>query len=249
MNLSSNTEYFITDTIRIFNNKTEFLQKEKYKPVTKRNWHSILIDYGWEKLPKIWITILNKLNILRERNSLYGVLDCETDGNCFFNCIAHSLNQKNIGTDIYYNSSDIRNLISDNLTYEQYDTMINYYRIMKDADDFDECWDPYSIQSIDEFKDKINTPGHEYWGDYLLLQILINTLKMNIFILNSNTIKDDYTIYNTLNEYNPKYNSIFLLYENECHFKLLGHFNGSIMISNFNHKNIPFEFKKLYQLD
>ena len=60
-------------------------------------------------------------------------------------------------------------MISDNLTEEQYDTIINYYRIMKDADDFDENWDPYSIHSIEEFKEKINISGHEYWGDWILL--------------------------------------------------------------------------------
>ena len=181
------TEYFLTDNLRVINNKMEYRRNEnsEFKPVLRRNWHILLEEYGWEKITKKWITQLNKLSDHKEKNSLYGVFDCESDGNCFFHCIAHALNEKYFGTELYYNSDDIRRMISDNLTEEQYDTIINYYRIMKDADDFDESWDPYSIHSIEEFKEKINVSGHEYWGDYLLLQILIKTLNLNIFILNT----------------------------------------------------------------
>ena len=119
---------------------------------------------------------------------------------------------------------------------------------MKDSDDFEEEWDPYSINLYEEFKEKIKTPGHEYWGDYLLLQILIETLQLNIFVLNSNEFDNDYSVYNTLNDYNNSNDSIFLLYENNCHFKLLGYFNDK-MISYFNNDTIPYEFKRLYNLD
>ena len=137
--------------------------------------------------------------------------------------IAHALNERDRHTENYYNSDDIRSMISDNITEEQYDMIISYYRIMKDANDFSEDWDPYSIKTIDDFKEKINTSGHEYWGDYLLFQILLNILKINIFILNCNTLMNDYSIYNTLNEYNSEYGTIFLIYEDICHFKLLEH--------------------------
>ena len=147
----------------------------------------------------------------------------------------------------YYNSDDIREIISDDITEEQYDTIITYYRIMKDADDFSEEWDPYSIHSIEEFKEQIKTSGHEYWGDYILLQVLINTLKLNIFILNCNSLTNDYSVYNTLNDYNPEYGSIFLIYEDMCHFKLLGYFNDKI-ISYFTDSSLPYELKELYRL-
>ena len=242
--------YFLTDSIRISSDGMEYRDNKSniFKQIQKRNWHVILKEYGWEKMPKNWIIQLNKYSEKKERNSLYGVIDCETDGDCFFHCIAHSLNEKYRGTDILYDSNDIRSIVSDNLTEEQYNTMINYYRIMKDADDFHENWDPYSINSIDEFKEKLKTSGNEYWGDYLLLQLLIETLHINIFILNSNADMNDYTIYNTLNEYNPSYDTIFLLYENMCHFKLIGYFNDNKMISIFNRDILPFELKKLYRL-
>ena len=134
----------------------------------------------------------------KEKNSLYGIFDCDSDGNCFFQCIAQALNERDRGTNNYYNSDDIRLMISDNITEEQYDMIISYYRIMKDANDFSEDWDPYSIKTIDDFKEKINTSGHEYWGDYLLFQILLNILKINIFILNCNTLMNDYSIFGSI---------------------------------------------------
>lgn len=245
-----NEEYYLTDNIRLLNDKMEYRRNENddFKPILKKNWHYILNEYGWEKINKKWITKLNKLMNKKEKNSLYGIFDCDSDGNCFFQCIAQALNERDRGTNNYYNSDDIRLMISDNITEEQYDMIISYYRIMKDADDFSEDWDPYSIKSIDDFKDKINTSGHEYWCDYLLFQILINILRINIFILNCNTLMNDYSIYNTLNEYNSEYDSIFLVYEDCCHFKLVGYFNDK-MISYFSDNKIPNELKKLFNLN
>ena len=149
--------YFLTDNIRITKRGMEYINNNNFKLITKRNWHKILNEYGWEKIPKKWIINLNKLSKIHEKNSLYGIMDVNITGNCFFECIAYALNEKNRGSEIYYNGDDVRFMISDNLTEEQYDMIINYYRIMKDANDFDENWDPYSIQSIDDFKEKLNT--------------------------------------------------------------------------------------------
>ena len=126
--------------------------------------------------------------------------------------------------------------------------IIGYYRIMKDADDFSEDWDPYKITSLEDFKHKIKTSGHEYWGDYILLQVLMNLLKCNIFILNCNHYTNDFSVYNTLNDYNSDYDSIFLIYENNCHFKLVGYFNDK-MNSYFNDYNIPQELKVLFKIN
>ena len=146
-------EYYLTDNIRLFNDKMEYRRNEieEFKPILKKIWHHILSEYGWEKINKKWIIKLNKLSNKKEKNSLYGVLDCDTNGNCFFQCIAQSLNERDRGIDNYYNSGDIRRMISDNISEEQYDMIISYYRIMKDANDFSEDWDPYSIKSIDDF--------------------------------------------------------------------------------------------------
>ena len=42
------------------------------KEIKKYNWHRILDEYGWEKLPKKWISKLIKYSETYEKNSQYG---------------------------------------------------------------------------------------------------------------------------------------------------------------------------------
>tara|TARA_B000000532_G_scaffold243762_1_gene240780 strand:- start:1728 stop:2468 length:741 start_codon:yes stop_codon:yes gene_type:complete len=244
-----NDEYYYTESIRLNKyNQLEYCNKDKFIQIKDSNWHHILSECGWEKINKQWIILLNRLSDKKKKNSLFGVMDCESDGDCFFHCIANSLNEKDRHIGNYYISSDIRKMISDNISKDQYDFMISTYRCMKDADDFSEGWDPYEVNSIEEFKQMIETSGHIYWGDYMLLQILGELLKINIYILNANEYENDYSIYNTMSEYKHEYDNIFLILENNCHFKLLGYFNEK-MISYFKNDEIPIELKRLFKLD
>lgn len=239
-------EYYLTDNIRLYNDKMEYKKDDIFLPVKKYNWHHILNEYGWEKIPKPWILKLNQLSVTKEKNSRFGMLDCESDGDCFFHCIANSLNERDINTDNYYISDDIRKLISDNITQEQFNLMITTYRIMKDADDFSEKWDPYEIDTLEDFKNTLNTSGHSYWGDFMLLQVLSEILKVNIYILNTNEYQNEYNVYHTMCEYKRDYDNIFLLLENDCHFKLVGYFDEK-MITYFRSEDIPIELKKLVE--
>ena len=239
-------EYYLTDNIRLYNDKMEYKKDDIFLPVKKYNWHHILNEYGWEKIHKPWIMKLNQLSVTKEKNSRFGMLDCESDGDCFFHCIANSLNERDINTDNYYISDDIRKLISDNITQEQFNLMITTYRIMKDADDFSEKWDPYEIDTLEDFKNTLNTSGHSYWGDFMLLQVLSEILKVNIYILNTNEYQNEYNVYHTMCEYKRDYDNIFLLLENSCHFKLIGYFDEK-MITYFRSEDIPIELKKLVE--
>lgn len=239
-------EYYLTDNIRLYNDKMEYKKDDMFLPVKKYNWHHILNEYGWEKIHKPWIMKLNQLSVTKEKNSRFGMLDCESDGDCFFHCIANSLNERDINTDNYYISDDIRKLISDNITHEQFNLMITTYRIMKDADDFSEKWDPYEIDTLEDFKNTLNTSGHSYWGDFMLLQVLSKILKVNIYILNTNEYQNEYNVYHTMCEYKRDYDNIFLLLENDCHFKLVGYFDEK-MITYFRSDDIPIELKKLVE--
>ena len=64
----------------------------------------------------------------------------------------------------------------------------------------------------------------------------------------------EYYIFNTYPSleadtyYNKDNNTIFLLYENNCHFKLIGYFKNR-MICNFKHIDIPKELDMLYNLN
>ena len=102
-------------------------------------------------------------------------------------------------------------------------------------------------RSLEDFKECIETSGHVYWGDYMLLQLLCEILKINIFILKADEYENDYSIYNTMCEYKRDYDTIFLILENDSHFKLLGYFKDK-MISYFDNKNIPIELKRLFKL-
>ena len=243
-------DFYLTDNVRICGDIMEYRPEcgSHFRAVESHNWHKVLHDYGWRKLPRPISMKLNRLGEGRVSNSQNGVLDCEPDGNCFFQCIATALNDRDMYLSRFYDSSDIRIELSENITEEQYDIIIGYYRIMKDSDDFLEGWDPYSVNSLSEFKGKIAEPGHEYWGDYILLQYLIDILKVNIFILNCDSIAKNYEKYNTLNDYNSEYGSIFLLYEDNSHFKLMGHFKGK-MRCYFVNDDITAEFKALHGLN
>ena len=239
--------YYYTENLRLKNNILEYNTKKSFVSVKKYNWHHILNDYGWEKINKQWIILFNKYSDNKEKNSRYGMIDCERDGNCFFHCIANALNERDLNIGNYYISSDIRKIISDNINKDQYNLMISTYRSMKDADDFNEGWDPYEINSLEDFKECIETSGNIYWGDFMLLQLLSEILKINIFILQENEYINEYSIYNTMCEWKREYDNIFLILENDCHFKLLSYFNGK-MISYFKNEEIPIELKRVFKL-
>lgn len=238
--------FYLTENIIIENDKTFYIRNKHKLKITNSNWHIYLGDFGWEKLPISWIKKLNSLSIKKEKNSRYALYDCEMDGNCFFQCIANSFNNDNKLSN--YNYEDIRNLIADGITNEMFEELIMYYRIICDSDDFDEEWDPYKIDNINDFKDQIRESGNNYWCDYILLNYVIIILNINIIILNYNKGNKDSSIYNTLFEYDSKKKTIFLFYEENIHFKLIGYYDNTIMKSTFEHSNIPYELKELMDL-
>ena len=131
-------DYYLTENIFIRENKMYHTIKGKQKQITSKNWHTALSEYGWSKIPLPWIKQLNKLSLTKTKNSCFGILDCESDGNCFFHCISNALNEYNLHNEEFEqtNYKDIRTLIANSISEESYKIMINYYRIMKDANDF-----------------------------------------------------------------------------------------------------------------
>ena len=109
--------YYYTENLRLKNNILEYKTKKSFVSVKKYNWHHILNDYGWEKINKQWIILFNKYSDNKEKNSRYGMIDCERDGNCFFHCIANALNERDLNIGNYYISSDIRKIISEGGAY------------------------------------------------------------------------------------------------------------------------------------
>jgi len=231
-------EHYLSEDIVIKEGHTFYQDKV----IKKHNWHLKLEELGWQKLSKDWITKLNKLHNPYPNNSLFGALECGNDGDCLFHCIAYALNTKQ---EDFYDSDDIRRLVADSVSHEQFDNMITCYRSMKDLDDFDESWDPYEIDTLDKFKDQLMESGHSYWGDHLVIQLIIQVFNLNLFILTQNEWTNVYERYPLATDYDPSKNTIILLHENDIHFKLVGHFQN-IMITRFTHGSMPLEIKKLY---
>lgn len=231
---------YLSENILILNGKTYYQDKL----VKKHNWHIRLDELGWTKLSKRWIKQLNKLHTSYPNNSLFGVLECGDDGDCLFHCISYALN--NI-SDKDYDSKDIKNIVAESITQDQFNNIISCYRCMKDLNDFDESWDPYEINTLDKFKAEICKSGHSYWGDYLLLQLLVITFHINVLLLTQNEYTDTYEVYNTAIPYDKNNDTIILVHENNSHFKLVGYFND-IMNSYFTHTSLPTEIKRLFNL-
>ena len=97
-------DYYLTDKIVLRNDKLFY----EDKLIKNHNWHLLLSDYGWGKLPKKLITLLNKQLDKPVRNSLFGCLDCGSEGDCLFHCIGYAF--KNVEDD-EIDSDFIRNHI------------------------------------------------------------------------------------------------------------------------------------------
>ena len=113
---------------------------------------------------------------------------------CLFHCISYVFNEQN--TDEYENfdSHDLRVKISENLTKERYEDIIELYKIMNQANDFDEIWNPEEI-TMEDFKEILVEGGNNFWGDFLSLSLIKETLNINIIMLNSNETTGEYYHY------------------------------------------------------
>lgn len=238
-------KFYLTDKIYLMDGKLFYETKNTTKQIKPHNWHTILNDYGWEKLNIRWIKKLNRFLDKIPKNSLFGVLDCGGEGDCLFHCISHALKSRNfLNINFNYEVSDLRKMVCDCIDYEKFNEIISIYKVIKDSDEFEEDWDPYTI-TFEEFKEILLEGGHNYWGDDIILNILKEYLNVNIIILKSDTFENIYEYYPILYDYNEKQDSIILSYEDSNHFKLIGHFNGENMITYFNNNTIPFEILKL----
>ena len=234
--------YYLSENIYLHEDKLY----RNNKVIKKYDWHKKLNELGWTKLSLPLIKKLNTFCDIKYKNSQYGMLDCGKDGSCFFHCIAYALNTNEIykKEPCVYNSQDLRNILSNSISNQLFDQVIEIYKVLKDNDELYNTWDPYNIK-IQEFKNLIIDDKNIFWGDHILIGLLMKVLDINIIIINSNEFKNQYDIYNTMEKYNPEKFTIILIYENEYHFKLLGNFQENNMITYFSHRNLPKEVNKM----
>ena len=236
--------YYLSENIYLRDDKLY----RNNKMIKKYDWHKKLSELGWTKLSLPLIKLLNTYSDTKYKNSQYGMLECGRDGSCFFHCIAYALNTNEIYKEepYVYNSQDLRNILANSITNKLFDEIIEIYKILKDNDELYDTWDPYTIK-IQEFKNLITDENNVFWGDHILIGLLMKELNINIIILNSNEFKNIYNIYNTMEQYDPEKYTILLIYENDSHFKLLGHFQETNMITYFSHRTLPKEIYKMFK--
>tara|TARA_B110000495_G_scaffold127220_1_gene110665 strand:- start:2510 stop:3244 length:735 start_codon:yes stop_codon:yes gene_type:complete len=236
--------YYLTDTIFIKDSFYFYEKNNKEIKIKENDWHIYLKEYGWNKLNKKWIIKLNKLSNKKYKNSPFSVLDCGAEGDCLFKCISYALLPYDKIHENDNNFKIIRNILSDHINEELFKNITDIYKISKNNGEFKELWDPYSI-TIEEFKCKIKSGGNDYWGDFILLDILREILKINIIVMYTNIITEDYYNYPLFYDYNINKKTIILSYEDDEHFKLIGYYNDSKIIYLFNHEDIPIEILRL----
>jgi len=235
-------KFYLDDNIFTENDIFYYEHGDKITTIKEKDWHIHLSNYGWKKLNKKWIIKLNKLSENKKKNSLFGVLDCGGEGDCLFNCISYSMND-----DKNTDPRGLRILLADYITEEKFNSIIELYSILKLSGDFEEEWDPEST-SYEEFKGILREGGNGYWGDSIILDFLKEYLNINIVILYSNEITNEYYHYPILHNYDKNKNTIILLYENEMHFQLVGYFSGNKMNTIFNGLNIPKEILSMVEI-
>jgi hypothetical protein len=241
-------EIYLTPNLYVRDNITYYMDDTKNKEirVNKNNWHKYLEEYGWMKLDKGWIRRLNQYSEQKNKNSCYGVLDCGGDGDCLFYCIAEAIKEPDMNV--------IRSMAAKEITDENFDMIIESYRVAYDINDFDCQWDPHEIKTKEQLQDELKKSGHNYWGDYIVIQLLEKALDCNFIILNSEkeevkrgTLKERFNIHSLGDEYDPRRKSILLYYIDGVHFELVGYFDGGCMKTVF--EEIPLELFKIYRED
>ena len=251
MEAKESNKIYLSPNIYLYSNSYYYedeLNKKNIK-INKKNWHNYLEECGWEKLELGWRKRLKS----KEHNSLYGVLDCGAEGDCLFNCISDAFKKIHIPEDETYSSIELRNLIALEINKNNYDIIIENYRLEVDSNEFDGFWDPYKVQNIEELQNEIRKMGNSFWGDHILIQLLETALNINIIILNSENNffdeKQQYKIQSTGNQFMKERRSIILSYCVNSHFQLIGYFDGDIMKKMFNFEQIPKELIKVYEKD
>lgn len=241
-------EMYLTPNLYTKNKITYYIDDNKGKEirVNKSNWHKYLSEYGWKKIDQGWIRRLNQYSSKKNNNSCYGILDCGGNGDCLFYCVAEALNEPDM--------SVIRELASEQITDENFDLIIESYRIAYDMDDFVCEWDPYEIMNKEDLKNELRKGGHNYWGDYVVIKLLEQALDINFIVLNAEkednkrrTLKERFNIHSLGNDIQVNRKTIILYYIDEEHFQLVGYFDKTYMCGLFD--KIPMELWKIYRED
>ena len=244
------SKIYLTPNLYLLNNKSYYEDDVKNKPnkTNNRNWHNHYLDYGYEKLELGW---RKRLKSTKSNNSLWGVKDCGGEGDCLFLVIEEAFRDFNRPEDDYFSIDHLRNLVSQEINKNNFQLILETYKLEKENNEFNGYWDPDEIETMEELRDKIRETGNSFWGDHIIIQLLEKALNINIIMMNSENdyYKKEYTIQSFGSEFLKERRTIIIYYCLNCHFQLVGYFNGNRIQTLFSYEELPEEIKNVYFMD
>ncbi len=227
-------DFFLTSNIFYRKNKLYYLKEpNKIIKISNLNWEYYLEEYGWININLEFKedTILTK----------FGILDCGGHGDCLFLCVLEALKENGF---IDIDVNDIRLKVSNQVTNNNFEIILDNYKTEKYSEDFEGNWDPFKIKNVDELRKEIQKPGENFMGDHIIIQLLEKELNINIVIINTesyNLENNKFKVINTGTKIEKNRDTIFLSYCYNFHYQLIGYFNKNKMITKFKFNEIPNE--------
>ena len=229
-------DIYLTPNIIIENNQLYYIENKKKKKITIYNWQKYLEEYGWEDIDEQWQDKL--LN--GKKTNRYGILDCGGEGDCLFLCIIEAFGD--FGMDV----ENLRDIVSYEIDENNYQLILENYKLEKENDEFDGLWNPMLINSIEDLRIELRKSGDNFWGDHIIIQLLEKALNINIIILNTDELvfeENNFKIQPRCSPINKNNTTIFLSHCFSSHFQLIGYFNGKNMKTRFEYNEIPKKLK------
>lgn len=239
-------DYYITSEIVVKKQKLYFLKNEEKNKITMKNWQKYLADIGWRKIDNKWIRKLNKYSLSKNSGYKWGMRSCGLEGDCLFEAIAEAFNfdiyyDSTNTKDFIYDSSYIREKVSDCLTNNNFEQIITLYRIGYINGEYSNQWNPYMIENVNDLKKELIKNGENFVGDHIILELMASAFNINIIILTNNNDC-------ICQKFNKNIKTIILYYnQDEEDFKLVGYYNKRIK-TIFNFDEIPIEIKTINNL-
>ena len=225
-------KYYISDSIFYDFESGSFYKEMEIdndliiKKITNSNFKEEFGDYGWDELDFLW-------NI--ELGEKFMLLDCGSHGDCLFHCLAEALNLHNIcrkDISVLYDVETLRLKASEEIIDDNFDFILQNYKIEKYENEFQGDWDPDTVTTKEQLRNELCKTGNNFWGDHIIIQLLSQSLKKNIIVLNGDEDFEKLSL-NRIESKGAKGN-IIVYFENNCHFKLVGEFNGKKIKTIFN---------------
>lgn len=212
-------------------------------------------DNKKEKLRDRWIKLDDTWNriLLQDNNFPHFVTkDVLGDGNCQFRSVEKAFKNESIRSTIYdkdkITHKNLRRLIHDfiieKLSDEEFNMILEAYKMEKDSGEFVGSWDPHKIKEKSKFARQAMKPGYHFQGDDITLMLLSRALNVDFIIFD----QDHYTI-NQLSRLHPAI--IILMYKkigiiNGGHYQVIGiKKNKSIVQTIFDRDFLPDVLEKI----